>query len=118
MILAGGGKRRALPFIANGLTCWLNGSLMLNPRAAGKVNSAFLEGDGDTVEKYINTVERPYFDDFISKVGWHVGHKAALHIAGFCQLAERRPMPVLGSAEVSEFRPIVDQVLNGLSEFE
>jgi dihydrodipicolinate synthase/N-acetylneuraminate lyase len=117
MILAGGGKRRLIQFLDEGLHCWLNGSLMLHPNATRKITKAIFDRENDMIQHYMNTVETPYFDDFISKVGWHVGHKCALHLAGKCGLYERAPMPTISADEFKKYKSTVLNVIKNLRTF-
>lgn len=118
IILAGGGKRRAIRFLeTRGLKTWLNGSLMLDPKKADKVNSIFLSNDKELIGKYITNIEEPYFDEFIANVGWHVGHKFALSRAGYCENKERAPMPTLSTKNISEYACLVDDVIKQLERF-
>lgn len=111
VIVAGGGKRRVRELIKNhGLSCWLNGSLMLFPELAKQVSEGYLNQDAAFMDWYEQKIESPYFDEFISKVGWHVGHKAALHYLGYCQLIERPPMPVLAAVKLDKFKPVLEQI--------
>ena len=119
VVLAGGGKRRAQKFLDQKLLfCWLNGSLMLCPRIAGPVSDIFIRGDKEAIADYLEKIEIPFFDNFVSKVGWHVGHKFALHLAGYCDLAERKPMPVISSSDQAKFQPIVKSVISNINSFQ
>ena len=108
VIVAGGGKRRVRELIhSDDLKCWLNGSLMLFPELAKIISEAYLRNDVKLIKLYEEKIEIPYFDEFISKVGWHVGHKAALHILGYCQLYERAPMPIISQENLNLFAPMI-----------
>ena len=111
VIVAGGGKRRVKELIkSDNLKCWLNGSLMLFPVLAKIISEAYLRNDVKLIQLYEEKIEIPYFDEFISKVGWHVGHKAALHILGYCDLNERAPMPVISNEDIQKYKPIVNEL--------
>jgi dihydrodipicolinate synthase/N-acetylneuraminate lyase len=111
VIVAGGGKKRVRKLIKEiDLKCWLNGSLMLFPEISGKVISAYLNQDELFTNKYEEKVETPYFDKVISKLGWHVGHKAALFFLGYCELEERNPLPICPKEELKYFEEIVLEI--------
>jgi dihydrodipicolinate synthase/N-acetylneuraminate lyase len=118
IILAGGGKRRAVKFMKNhGLRTWLNGSLMLNPAKADRINSVFLSNNVCLIEDFIKKVEVPYFDEFISHVGWHVGHKYALSLAGYCENYERAPMPTISDVDRDKYETVVRKVISSIKNF-
>jgi dihydrodipicolinate synthase/N-acetylneuraminate lyase len=118
VVVAGGGKRRVKRLIHKiGLKTWLNGSLMLFPHLNKIVSNAYLENDLDVINSFEELIEIPYFDNFISKVGWHVGHKAALHFLGFCELQERKPMTCMDKITYEKYKPFLAQLKNNSLKF-
>lgn len=111
VIVAGGGKIRARKLMKEAnLECWLNGSLMLFPEISDKVIEAYLCGDENLINWYEENIEIPYFDKFIKNVGWHVGHKAALHFLGYCELEERAPMPQMSYQELDNYKELLNKL--------
>lgn len=111
VIVAGGGKIRARKLIKEAdLQCWLNGSLMLFPEIADKVIDAYLNNEKNLMNWYEKNIEIPYFDLFIKKVGWHIGHKAALHFLGYCELEERAPMTQMNVEELNEYSNLLNEL--------
>lgn len=111
IIVAGGGKIRARKLIKEAnLKCWLNGSLMLFPEITDKIVNAYLNDDKNLIEWYEKNIEIPYFDLLIKKVGWHIGHKAALHFLGYCELEERAPMPQMSTEDFNSFKPLLEEL--------
>ena len=118
VIVAGGGKIRARKLLKEAnLKCWLNGSLMLFPEITDKVVNAYLDNDKALIEWYEKNIETPYFNSFISKVGWHVGHKAALHLLGYCELVERAPMPIISSEDLDQHKGLIQEIKLKAYEF-
>ena len=108
VIVAGGGKKRVRKLIKEiDLKCWLNGSLMLFPEISKQVCDAYLNQNVVFTSWYENKIETPYFDEVISKLGWHVGHKVALHSLEYCELEERDPMPVCPLNELEFYKKII-----------
>jgi dihydrodipicolinate synthase/N-acetylneuraminate lyase len=108
VIVAGGGKKRVRKLIKEiNLKCWLNGSLMLFPKITKQVCDAYLNNDKAFIKWYEKEIETPYFDQIISKLGWHVGHKLALHVLGYCELEERAPMPVCTNESIKDFKNVI-----------
>lgn len=117
VIVAGGGKRRVKELIkSDNLKCWLNGSLMLFPELAKIISEAYLRNDVKLIQLYEEKIEIPYFDEFISKVGWHVGHKAALHILGYCELNERSPMPIISNENIEKYKSLILDLKHSANE--
>ena len=111
VIVAGGGKKRARKLMKEAnLQCWLNGSLMLFPEICDKVIEAYLYGDENLISWYEENIETPYFDKFITKVGWHIGHKAALHFLGYCELEERAPMCQMSYQELDNYIDLLNKL--------
>ncbi len=118
VIVAGGGKARAHQLAGKtGIDTWLNGSLMLNPRPASRVYQAIVDRDTDTVQRYLETIERPYFEQVVSPLGWHVAHKLALALAGQGELAERLPMPCATREQRKAAEPVINAVLQAMEAF-
>ena len=98
-ILAGGGKSRVLKFITKGLTTWLNGSTMFCPKVIDLIYSAIMRNQTDTINYYIENIEKPFFNDVVNRYGWHISHKAALEFFGYGKRYERFPHPSLSSED-------------------
>ncbi len=90
-VLAGGGKIRAERFISKGLKTWLNGSTMFLPNLIDEVYIAFINKDENYKSWYVNNVESPFFNQVVTKYGWHLAHKAALEFFGYGTRLERFP---------------------------
>ena len=110
IIIAGGGKRRALELRSEGLNTWLNGSFMMFPELCSAFMEAWRNNDELSLDRYIELVEAPLFDGIINRYGWHVGHKAVLAARGFCELVERSPMPVVSSTEMLQITQSVKAI--------
>lgn len=110
IIIAGGGKRRAMNLRREGLETWLNGSFMMFPELCGAFMTAWRNNKEDELSRYIELIEAPLFDRIINKYGWHVGHKAVLAARGFCKLAERSPMPVVPQKEFAGIQQSVQVI--------
>lgn len=117
VIVAGGGKKRVRKLIKEiDLKCWLNGSLMLFPEISKQVCDAYLNQNEAFTNMYEEKIETPYFDEVISKLGWHVGHKAALHILGYCELEERNPMPTISKDKLEIYKSLIIELQDNVNE--
>ena len=116
IIIAGGGKRRAMALEKYGIQCWLNGSFMMFPELYEPFMSAWNSKNTNFLNKYIEIVEAPLFAEVLNRYGWHVGHKAVLAARGFCALNERSPMPVLQAKDFAIVKEKVFQIEKNILE--
>jgi len=116
IIVAGGGKERAMSLRKHGLKSWLNGSFMMFPEMCPYYMKALENNDQEFLNNYIEKVERVLFREVVGKYGWHVAHKAVLSIRGFCKYVERPPMPVLDFNEMDNVKLIVNKIENNLEK--
>lgn len=118
IVIAGGGKRRAAELAETGqLRSWLNGSLMLDSRPAASIYEAIIGQDTPTVQRYLQNIERPYFDEVVGHLGWHVAHKLALEVAGYGLRYERLPMTTATVTDCTRQVQIIQRVLEALRDF-
>ncbi|MEC9408635.1 MAG: hypothetical protein VX549_15335 [Pseudomonadota bacterium] len=118
IVIAGGGKRRAAALAETGqLRSWLNGSLMLDSGPAAKIYDAIITNDAPTVQRYLDRIEQPYFDQVVSALGWHVAHKLALEVAGYGTRHERSPMTIATDAQRDAHAETLERVIEALREF-
>jgi dihydrodipicolinate synthase/N-acetylneuraminate lyase len=114
-VLAGGGKSRAEKFIKKGLVTWLNGSTMFCPRLIDEAYTSFMHGDHVYKNWYLTGIERPFFDEVVSKFGWHLAHRVALSFFGYGEIYERFPhaeMPQSSSSKCYEVLQRIREVID------
>lgn len=109
-VLAGGGKVRAEKFFEKGLNTWLNGSTMFLPHLIDRTYLAFMSDDKDYKEWYLRNIEKPFFDEVVSKYGWHISHKAALEFFGFGPRFERFPHAALNDDQFERIKPVFERM--------
>jgi len=114
-VLAGGGKVRAQKFFNLGLTTWLNGSTMFAPHLIDRVYDSFTLGDEEFMTWYLEKVEIPFFTKVVSKVGWHLAHKAALEYFGYGKRYERFPHTELSDLKVKDINIIFNMIDENIS---
>ena len=119
-IVAGGGKLRASRFFEKGLRTWLNGSTMFVPSLIDKIYVALVESDQSYIDWYMANIEKPFFQNVVSNLGWHLAHKVALEYFGYGERYERFPHANVGEQEVtranSHLEAIKQSILNGYAE--
>lgn len=109
-VLAGGGKRRAQKFLNLGIDTWLNGSTMFIPKLIDKTYLAFVRNKVDFIQLYLSEVEDPFFNQIVSKYGWHIAHKAALEYFGYGTRWERFPHAMMAPREYEECKSIFSNI--------
>jgi len=108
MIFAGR-KRLFLSMMDYGLKSYLNGISMVNPKIAFKFWTLFQKKDQRQVEEFISIVDDPFWDNLVSKYGWHRVNKASLQYFGFMDRFDRMPMPHLNKDEYLILKKFWDQ---------
>jgi dihydrodipicolinate synthase/N-acetylneuraminate lyase len=116
-ILAGGGKRRALKFLNQGLNTWLNGTTMFLPELIDKIYPAMVENNYKILDYYLKNIETLFFDIAEKKVGWHLAHKAALQYFGFSDRWERFPHSYLPDEQYKSLLPTFQEIEKNASKF-
>lgn len=111
LILSGGGKKRWLNYGRSLCPAWLNGLGVAIPKFPSYFWKVYLQQDIATCNKLIDEIESPFFDNCVSKYGWHPSIRVALHVAGFCDYYERMPMFTLDQSSYNEVYSSVRSVI-------
>lgn len=102
-LIFAGRKSFFAELLADGLTCYLNGISMINPRIAFKFaelcSNAIENSDPFTLADFIKEVDDPFWDVLVAKFGWHRINRASLSYFGLLDRLERGPMPMLSDEE-------------------
>lgn len=101
------GKKRYIKDLYNyGLTSYLNGTSIINPKIAFEFWDSLLDNNDIQVEKILTKIEDPFWNTVVTKFGWHRSNKALLQAAGLMDRYDRLPMLHLSDQEftfVKEF---------------
>ncbi|MBI96491.1 hypothetical protein CL656_05045 [bacterium] len=116
LILSGGGKRRWLDFGSEVCPAWLNGLGVAYPSYPIKFWELYREGHLDAAKQLISNVEEIFFDKCVSKYGWHLCIRVALHLQGFCNLIERKPLNCLQNKELEEVSLNLSEINNSFEK--
>ena len=108
IIISGGGKRQWLQFADQGCQAWLNGIGVFEPKLAILFWEAYQNNDEYLWKKIIQQVEIPFFENGISRYGWHLMIRAALELRGHFSRHERMPMLALSNQDVAAIREWFD----------
>jgi 4-hydroxy-tetrahydrodipicolinate synthase len=101
MIFAG---RKSLftPLIKHGLSAYLNGISIVNPKLAFVFWKLAKDSNQEQLEKFVKQVDNPFWDGPVKKYGWHRVNKASLEYFGLMSRRDRMPMPHLNDEEYKE----------------
>ena len=100
IIISGGGKRQWLRFAEKGCNAWLNGIGVIEPQIPIIFYEAYKKGNMKLVDRIINEIEEPIFNNIIYKYGWHIGIKACLEAYNVFPRHERMPMLPIDNIEM------------------
>jgi dihydrodipicolinate synthase/N-acetylneuraminate lyase len=95
IIISGGGKKRWLSYSDTSCQSWLNGIGTFLPKIPKLFWENYLNGNSLYLERIINEIEKPFFDEIVNKFGWHTSARASLHYFGHMGIYERMPMTYL-----------------------
>lgn len=106
--------------VTAGLSCYLNGISMVEPRLAFKffhlIENCDNEGCRTEMQRFIREVDDPFWDDLVASFGWHRVNRASLFYFKLLDKTERSPMPQLTAKEyhyLSNFWDRHKEVING-----
>ena len=101
MIFAGR-KNMFVPLLDYGLSSYLNGISIVNPRIAFLFWKLFEDGNIDKLQKFVHEVDNPFWDGPVKKFGWHRVNKASLEYHGLMSRRDRLPLPHLTHEEYKD----------------
>ena len=108
-IIFAGKKRYINDLFPFGLKSYLNGTSIINPEIAFTFWDALNNKKENVTNSILNLIEDPFWNDIVSKYGWHRTNKAILHSAGLMSRFERLPMQHLNSTEFEEVKKFFDE---------
>jgi 4-hydroxy-tetrahydrodipicolinate synthase len=116
MVFAG---RKSLfsPLLKYGLSAYLNGISIVNPKLAFVFWKLAKEGDQTAVEKFVRLVDDPFWDGPVKKYGWHRVNKASLEYFGLMSRRDRMPLPHLNDDEYKELASFWDNHAEVMSDW-
>ena len=108
-IIFAGKKRFIKDLFPHGLKSYLNGTSIINPDIAFTFWNSLNEHEDSLVDSILRQIEDPFWDNIVSKYGWHRSNKALLHSAGLMSRYDRLPMTHLNETEFSEIQLFFDE---------
>jgi len=108
-IIFAGKKRYINDLFPFGLKSYLNGTSIINPEIAFTFWDALNNKKENVANSILNLIEDPFWNDIVSKYGWHRSNKAILHSAGIMSRFERLPMQHLNSTEFEEVKKFFEE---------
>ena len=108
-IIFAGKKRYIKDLFPYGLKSYLNGTSIINPEIAFAFWNSLNKHEDFLVNSILTKIEDPFWDNIVSKYGWHRSNKALLHSAGLMSRYDRLPMEHLNEKEFGEIQLFFDE---------
>lgn len=112
-VIFAGKKRYIKDLYQFGLTSYLNGTSILNPKIAFLFWESLLANDEKKISAIFEKIEDPFWNNIVSEFGWHRSNKAILQASGLMDRFERLPMIHLNDEEYK----IVEDFYNQYKDF-
>lgn len=110
IIISGGGKRQWMRFAEQGCQAWLNGIGVFEPKLAVNFWKSWETQNYFLINKIINEIEIPFFDNAVSKYGWHLSIKVALNKKGHMSSHDRMPLMPLSFENAKIIEKLIDDL--------
>jgi 4-hydroxy-tetrahydrodipicolinate synthase len=101
MIFAGR-KSLLAPLSNYGLSAYLNGISIINPKIAFIFWELVKSKNSKKLDEFVRTIDNPFWEGPVKKYGWHRVNKASLECFGLMSRRDRMPLPALKGDEFSE----------------
>jgi len=98
-VVFAGKKRYIKELYKHGLTSYLNGTSIVNPNIAFSFWDSLKNGNTQQINRILENIEDPFWNDIVSKFGWHRSNKSLLEAAGLMDRYDRLPMIHLDDSE-------------------
>ena len=98
-VIFAGKKRFIKELYPHGLTSYLNGTSIVNPQIAFLFWEALKDKNKNQLDKILESIEDPFWNELVAKFGWHRSNKALLEAAGLMDRFDRLPMQHLESED-------------------
>ena len=98
-VIFAGKKRFIKELYTHGLTSYLNGTSIVNPQIAFLFWEALKDKNKNQLDKILESIEDPFWNELVAKFGWHRSNKALLEAAGLMDRFDRLPMQHLESED-------------------
>lgn len=96
-VIFAGKKRYIMELYDYGLSSYLNGTSIINPKIAFTFWDALNKNNKALINQILEKVEDPFWNELVPKFGWHRANKALLEAAGLMDRYDRLPMMHLDS---------------------
>jgi 4-hydroxy-tetrahydrodipicolinate synthase len=114
-VIIAGTKSKLMQYRDLGVKAYLNGISIIDASVGHKFWLAFQNNDTKTIDFIINNLEAPFFDNCVTKYGWHRTNKALLQAAGYMHRRDRMPLKHLSDIEFKEVEKIYSFVSDNLN---
>ena len=101
-VVFAGKKRYISELYIHGLTSYLNGTSNVNPKIALLFWESLKNKNEKTANSILEKIEDPFWNNVVTKFGWHRSNKALLQAAGLMDRFDRLPMVHLNDDDYKE----------------
>lgn len=101
-VVFAGKKRYISELYIHGLTSYLNGTSIVNPKIALLFWESLKNKNEKTANSILEKIEDPFWNNIVTKFGWHRSNKALLQAAGLMDRFDRLPMVHLNDSDYKE----------------
>ena len=116
IIISGGGKRQWLRFSEKGCEAWLNGIGVFEPKLPIIFYEAYKKKNKKIIDLILDNVEDVFFNEIVSKYGWHIGIKACLEVKNCFPRFERLPMLPVEDIEMKFVKEVMLKIEKSIKE--
>ena len=99
-----GRKKLFVPLLDSGLSSYLNGISIVEPKLAFKFWELVKNNDIRQIRTFVQEVDDPFWDGPVQKYGWHRVNKASLEVFGLMSRVDRPPLPHLNESEFKDLQ--------------
>lgn len=110
IVISGGGVRQWLRFADDGCQSWLNGFGVFEPKLEVNFWKAYQQGNKEVLDRIVNEIEVPFFENGVKKLSWHLTIKAALEARGLMNRHERLPMLALKDEDAQKVNNLLNEL--------
>ena len=116
-IIIAGTKSSFMKYKELGARSYLNGISIIDARIGELFWESYKNLDEEAIEFILNELEAPFFNEAVSKYGWHRCNKALLQAAGLMHRRERMPLKELSEKEFQDIKRIYSQILISIENY-
>ena len=116
-IVIAGTKQSFMNYKELGALAYLNGISIIDPRIGELFWESYKNSDQNTIDIILDEWEGPFFNEAVSKYGWHRCNKALLQAAGLMHRRERMPLKELSETEFEDIKRVYSKISSSIESY-